>query len=156
MECLCPPCLWNPTPCLLSLYPTLSHPSISLSRSSPVNLCRLTPSPSFSPDPFERVSHENCIFDWPHQYVSLSIWCFSLDFLEGLSFHSFCFVFTKIGFSFLSLFSGASHLQHKLLHSWPKKQMKQIRRCGGGIRGVERRVGTAVSLGRKALDDGCS
>lgn len=106
MECLCPPPppptrLWNPTPCLFSraLVPALRLPSISPS----LPLFYSLPSPSvtspFPPphphpsDPFERVSHENDIFDWPHQYVSLSIWRHSADFLEGLSSHSPLFFF---------------------------------------------------------------
>lgn len=77
------------SPFSLALSDCLTLPSIS-----PSPPLYSLPSPSVtSPlscpcEPFERVSHENDIFDWPHQYVSLSIWRHSPDFVEGLSSHS--------------------------------------------------------------------
>lgn len=64
---------------LLSLSLTLSlrlpftpSSSPSLPLYGPLSPCVASP---LAPSPFtrERVSHENDIFDWPHQYVSLSI-----------------------------------------------------------------------------------
>lgn len=53
----------------LPFTPT-SSPSLPLyGPLSPCVASPLAPSP-FTRDPFERVSHENDIFDWPHQYVT--------------------------------------------------------------------------------------
>lgn len=106
MECLCPP----PTPhsplkpytlFIFQSSRSCSPTPLNFSLSSPflqpaLAQCHLSLSPPPHPhpsDPFERVSHENDIFDWPHQYVSLSIWRHSADFLEGLSSHSPLFFF---------------------------------------------------------------
>lgn len=67
-----------------SLSPLFS-PVCSLPR--PCVASPLIPSP-FTHVPFERVSHENDRFDWPHQYVSLSVRLHSPGFLEGFSSHS--------------------------------------------------------------------
>lgn len=63
--------------CSLSLTLSLRLPftpssSPSLPLYGPLSPCVASP---LAPSPFtrERVSHENDIFDWPHQYVSLSI-----------------------------------------------------------------------------------
>lgn len=158
MECLCPPPpptrLWNPTPCLFSraLVPALRLPSISPS----LPLFYSLPSPSvtspFPPphphpsDPFERVSHENDIFDWPHQYVSLSIWRHSADFLEGLSSHSPLFFFL-----FFYSDSAPPPLQHHtLLHSCPKWEKKKGR-------GEDRQIDEETereALEKKDMDNG--
>lgn len=74
------------------------------------------PSPfSLPPDPFERASHENDIFDWPHQYVTLSIWRHSPHFMEA----QLSLFVTGMGLHFAP---GVSHL--KRISTSPMKQRR--------------------------------
>lgn len=159
MECLCPP----PTPhsplkpytlFIFQSSRSCSPTPLNFSLSSPflqpaLAQCHLSLSPPPHPhpsDPFERVSHENDIFDWPHQYVSLSIWRHSADFLEGLSSHSPLFFFL-----FFYSDSAPPPLQHHtLLHSCPKWEKKKGR-------GEDRQIDEETereALEKKDMDNG--